>query len=214
MANPIASNQATQMTYESLLDNIATYSERNDPIFLEQRPTFILLAEKQIAADFKNLLQLRNVTGVISNTGQGVLEKPARWRKMVSFAVNGIVLSHRSQEYLEMINAELPMGQPQYYADISYKYLSVAPVPTTQLPFFMVYEEQVQPLSTENSSNLYTSEAPQLLLAQCMLQASIFLKNDKYMSMWQNQYNAAAGALKAEDATRIVDRNTAVTSAL
>ena len=204
--------QAAQMTYDSLLESIRFYSERSDPIFLAERSTFILLAEKQIAADFKNLLQLRNVTGVFTDTSRGLLEKPARWRKTVSFSMNGIALLHRTQEYIGLINNEIAPGQPQYYTDIAYQYISVAPLPPTQLPFFLVYEEQVQPLSIENSTNLYTSEAPQLMLAQAMLQASIFLKNTNYMSMWQNQYNAAAAALRTEDAGRIVDRNTAVTS--
>ena len=73
------------MTYSSLVEDIANYSERNDAQFLAMIPSLIYLAEQEIAAQVKTLWQLTVVDTTLLSGSQGaVLQKPARWRKTVS----------------------------------------------------------------------------------------------------------------------------------
>ena len=46
---------ASVMTYDSLVENIQSYLERNDTSTLDKIPLFIMLAEQVIAAEIKFL---------------------------------------------------------------------------------------------------------------------------------------------------------------
>ena len=208
MSNPIAT-QAQDLTYDSLITDIIAYAERDDAVFEAQIPRFILLAEKEIAAEFKTFWEIRAVTSTMT-ANTATLEKPARWRKTASISVAGFTLYERDQDYITQYNAEVASSQPKYYAEIDYKYWSFAPIADKAYPMFIQYWEQVQPLSVSNQTNLITSEAPQLLLFACMLQSAYFLKDQTKISYWQNMYSQASAALTGEDQSRVIDRNTAV----
>ena len=76
------------MTYDSLVEDVIKYSERNDESFVTQIPRLIMLTEQSIAAEIKTLIQL-NVVNTTLAAGDSVLEKPVRWRKTVSMKING-----------------------------------------------------------------------------------------------------------------------------
>jgi hypothetical protein len=65
-------------------------------------------------------------------------------------------------------------------------------------------------LDSANQTNWFTIYAPQALLYGSLLQAMPFLKNDERLPMWQAQYQQIVSTLKAEDVTRIGDRQTTV----
>lgn len=210
------SNEAPAMTYDSLIQNIIAYSERNDNdgafTFINNVPTFVFLAEKKIAADFKTLWQLNSATtDVAANTGAigAPITLPARWRKMVSVGVQGVVtLTERTKEYIDLVNVKFPASTPEHWALWDYNNITIAPLSTTKITLQMIYWEQATPLSPDRQENLITREAPQLLLAGSLLQAAYFLKDAEKMQYWQQMYQDATQALKAEDAARVLDRNT------
>jgi hypothetical protein len=74
----------------------------------------------------------------------------------------------------------------------------------------VLYYERVQPLDSTNQTNWFTIYAPQALLYGSLLQAMPFLKNDDRIPMWQAQYSAIMQTLKAEDVSRIADRQAIV----
>jgi hypothetical protein len=82
----------------------------------------------------------------------------------------------------------------------------VAPTPDLDYNFEVIYYERVQPLSSTNQVNWFTTYAPQAMLYGTLLQSMPFLKNDDRMPMWQAQYDLIINTLKAEDAMRIADR--------
>jgi len=77
---------ASVMTYSSLVDDIATYLERNDTATLDKIPQFIMFAEQVIASEIKFLGNLTVANGTMT-ANNPILDKPARWRKTVSFNV-------------------------------------------------------------------------------------------------------------------------------
>jgi hypothetical protein len=197
------------MTYDSLVLNVQQYMERNDADFIAQIPNLIALAESSIAAELKTYLQLIVVeTNLAQN--QTVLNKPARWRKTVSMKVNGAPVLMRSQDYIAQYLSESDNGQPIYYAEYDYNNWNFAPAPNQNYPVEIIYYAEIQPLDQQNQQNLWTAIAPQAMLYGTLLQAQGYLKALDKLQMWKGYYTDALAALKKEDNSRRIDRNTTV----
>lgn len=205
---------AAVMTYDSLVADISSYLERTDTATLQKIPTFIMLAEQVIASQIKFLGNLTVNTSTMT-TSQPVIDKPARWHKTVSMnvTVNGskqpVLL--RKYEYLrEYWPDATETGVPKFYSDYDYTHWLVAPTPSDDFVFEVLYYERIQPLDSSNQTNWFTIYAPQALLYGSLLQAMPFLKNDERIPMWQAQYDLIMQTLKAEDIQRIGDRQATV----
>ena len=74
------------MTYDDLTSTVLQYLERKDTAVVNAIPTFISLAEFEIAQEIKTLGQLQVVESTMTPDNP-VLQKPARWRKTVSMSV-------------------------------------------------------------------------------------------------------------------------------
>jgi hypothetical protein len=197
------------MTYDSLVLNVQQYMERNDPDFIAQIPNLIALAESSIAAELKTYLQLIVVESNLAQN-QTVLNKPARWRKTVSMKVNGAPVLMRSQDYISQYLSESDNGKPIYYADYDYNNWNFAPAPDQNYPIEIIYYAEIQPLDKVNQQNLWTAIAPQAMLYGTLLQAQGYLKALDKLPMWKSYYTDALAALKKEDNSRRIDRNTTV----
>lgn len=201
---------ASVMTYDSLVENIQSYLERNDTATLDKIPLFIMLAEQVIASKIKFLGNLTvNTSNMVAGTA--VIAKPARWHKTVSMNITvagerePVLL--RKYEYLRNYSPDpAETGVPKYYADYDYTNWLVAPTPALAYNFEVLYYERVQPLDSSNQTNWFTIYAPQALLYGSLLQAMPFLKNDERIPMWQSQYDAIMTTLAEEDKLRIADR--------
>ena len=201
---------AAVMTYDSLVDDITTYLERDDTATIDKIPQFIMLAEQIIASEIKFLGNLTVSTStMVANSA--TIEKPARWRKTVSMnlTVAGerqpILL--RKYDYLrEYWPNPTATDVPKFYCDYDYTHWLIAPTPASAYNFEVLYYERPQPLDTSNQTNWFTTYAPQALLYGSLLQAMPFLKNDSRIQMWQQQYSLIMNTLKAEDQARIGDR--------
>lgn len=201
---------ASVMTYDSLVENIQSYLERNDASTLDKIPLFIMLAEQVIASRIKFL---GNLTVNTSNMviGSAVIAKPARWHKTVSMNVTVAGVRQpvllRKYEYLREYWPDAALQDvPEFYADYDYTNWLVAPTPDSAYAFEVLYYERVQPLDSSNQTNWFTVYAPQALLYGSLLQAMPFLKNDERIPLWEAQYNAIMDTLMAEDKLRIADR--------
>ena len=197
------------MNYNSLVLNIQQYMERNDADFIAQIPNLIALAESSIAAELKTFLQLIVVeTNLAEN--QTVLNKPSRWRKTVSMKVNGQPVLLRSQDYVAQYLSESTASVPKYYADYDYNNWNFAPLPDTSYPVEIIYYAEIQPLDETNQQNLWTAIAPQAMLYGALLQAQGYLKALDKLPVWKQYYTDSIAALKKEDNSRRIDRNTTV----
>jgi len=167
------------------------------------------LAESSIAAELKTYMQLIVVeTNLAQN--QTVLNKPARWRKTVSMKVNGTPVLLRSQDYVAQYLSESDNAKPLYYADYDYSNWNFAPLPDQNYPVEIIYYAEIQPLDQQNQQNLWTAIAPQAMLYGTLLQAQGYLKALDKLPVWKQYYTDAIAALKKEDNTRRIDRNTTV----
>ena len=200
---------AYQMTYDNLIQDIINYMERNDDQFVAQIPSLIGLAESAIAAELKTYLQMTVVeTTLLEN--QVILAKPARWRKTVSMKANGRPILLRSQDYIAQYQSESTPDVVKYYAEYDYNNWNFAPAPSADTPIEIIYYSEIQPLDTQNQQNLFTREAPQAMLFGTLLQAQGYLKALDKLPVWKSYYTDAIAALKKEDNSRRIDRNTTV----
>jgi hypothetical protein len=197
------------MTYDNLVNDVQKYMERDDVGFVDQIPALIGLAESAIAAELKSLLQLVVVETTISAT-QDILLKPTRWRKTISMKVNGAPVLLRSQDYVAQYQSESDFGRPLYYAEYDYNNWNFAPVPDQDYPVEIIYYSLVQPLDSTNQTNLFTQIAPQAMLFGTLLQAQGYLKAIDKLPVWKQYYTDCLNALKTEDKSRRIDRNTSV----
>ena len=197
------------MTYDSLTATVLQYLERSDQATINAIPTFITLAEFEIAQEVKTLGQLQIVESTMTQ-GNPVLQKPARWRKTVS--MNVLVGSKkqpvllRKYEYLKNYwQDDTQTSTPLYYADTDWDHWYLAPTPDQAYTFEVLYYERIAPLSSVNQTNWITQNAPNAMLFGTLLQAMLFLKNDQ-RQIFQQKYTEALQALKAEDVARVGDR--------
>ena len=197
------------MTYDSLTSTVLQYLERKDAAVVNAIPTFITLAEFEIAEQIKTLGQLQVVESTML-TGDATLQKPARWRKTVSMSVtvNGkkqpVYL--RKYEYLKNYWPDSSQTTtPLYYADTDWDHWYLAPTPDQDYAFEVLYYERIAPLSSTNQTNWLTQNAPNAMLFGTLLQAMPFLKNDQ-RQIFQQKYSEAMQTLKGEDVARVGDR--------
>jgi hypothetical protein len=196
-------------TYDNLVADVISYMERDDAGFVAQIPSLIGLAESAIAAELKTLLQLTVVETTLA-VNQVILNKPARWRKTVSMKVNGAPILLRSQDYVAQYQSESTAGTPKYYAEYDYNNFAIAPAPAVDSNVEIIYYSEIQPLDSSNQTNLFKRECPQAMLFGTLLQAQGYLKALDKLPVWKSYYTDSLNALKKEDSSRRIDRNTSV----
>jgi hypothetical protein len=174
-----------------------------------QIPNLIALAESSIAAELKTYMQLIVVETSLA-TNQTVLNKPARWRKTISMKVNGEPVKLRGQDYVAMYLAESSPSNPLYYSEYDFDNWNFAPSPDQSYPVEIIYYAEIQPLDENNQQNLWTAVAPQAMLYGALLQAQGYLKALDKLPVWKGYYTDALAALKKEDDSRRIDRNTVI----
>ena len=197
------------MTYDSLTSTVLQYLERRDAAVVNALPTFITLAEFEIAEQIKTLGQLQVVESTMT-ADNPVLQKPARWRKTVSMSVtvDGVKqpVFLRKYEYLKNYWPDASQtSTPLYYADTDWDHWYIAPTPSSDFDFEVLYYERISPLSSTNQTNWLTQNAPNAMLFGTLLQAMPFLKNDQ-RQIFQQKYTESMQALKGEDIARVGDR--------
>lgn len=205
---------ASVMTYDSLINDITVYVDRDDTPFISQLPRFVMMAENRIAAEVQNLGMQRVVTDAMV-VGQPIIEKPARWRETISFNYgSGTSHLYRTTVYTrtyEWCRSFWPdptvQGAPRYICDYDQEHFLVVGTPDYAYPFELIYRERPEPLSDDNQTNWTTEYAPQLILSACILEAQPFLKNLEMMQQWQAIYDRSAQALTKEDNSRVTDRS-------
>jgi len=197
------------MTYDSLTSTVLQYLERRDASVVDAIPTFISLAEFEIAQEIKTLGQLQIVEANMT-ADNAILQKPARWRKTVSMSVTVAGKKQpvylRKYEYLKNYWPDASQTSiPEYYADTDWEHWYIAPTPDQAYAFEVLYYERISPLSSANQTNWLTQNAPNAMLFGTLLQAMQFLKNDQ-RTIFQQKYTEALRSLKTEDVARVGDR--------
>lgn len=193
------------MTYNSLVNDLTAYLQRSDTLITNQIPQFIALAQIRIPRELKILGFRQEVTGVFDGTAQssGIMQKPADWRKTISFYVgtgstNNIhtPVLERDYDYLRTVYPNPTIqGTPRFFADADYEHWLVQPSPSSALPYKIPYYATLTQLDNTTQTNWLTVNAPDLLLYASLIEAIPFVKTDERIPVWQGMYTAAKQAL-------------------
>lgn len=201
------------MTYTSLVSEVEAYLNRTDAATIARIPDFIYQAEQRICRESKNIGLETYVVGNFI-TGTSVYQKPARWRRNLSFNFGtGTGNNTRNQLLLrkyEFLRNYWPdstsTSTPKFYCDYGYSNFLVAPTPDDDYPFEYCYLQLPEPITAANQTNWLTNFAPDVLLYATLLEAVPFLKDDERVQVWQGYYDKGLSSLNTQDDLRLLDR--------
>ena len=209
----------TTTTFTTLKSDVEAYLERGstaaaDPVFVAQIPRIINLAERRIAREMK-VQGLLNVVTTAMTVSQSVYPKPDRWRDTVSINIGTgtsnttrTILFPRSYEYMRTYWPDESLTDtPLFYSDYDYDNWLFLPTPDDTYPMEILYYELPPLLDDTTQTNWLTEFAPELLLYATLLEASLFLKDESRIALWQPNYDRALQMLNGEDMQKILDRS-------
>lgn len=201
------------VTFNSLVEEIRNYVEREDPNTVDRIPFFINTAIQMVARESKTI-GFQVYSGGTFQPGESTIPKPARWRTSVAFnfgtgedfnSYNPILL--RAYEYVRMYNPDATQtGAPKFYADQGPYNIVIAPTPDAPYPYIYVYQELPVPLSEDQQTNWLTNYAPDVLLFGSLRQAALYLKNNEDMTRFEKGYMESLNSLNGQNADRAFDR--------
>ncbi len=193
------------MTYSSLVTSLEAYLQRHDQLVIDNIPTFVMLAQQRIPREIKILGFRTEVVGTFngSTLTAGMMQKPADWRKTISFYVGTgtdnnthTPVLERDYDYIRTIYPDASVtGTPRFFGDADYNHWLIQPTPSEAFPFKIPYYGTLAFLDDTTQTNWLTINAPDLLLYASLLEAVPFLKVDERIPVWQGFYNAAKQAL-------------------
>lgn len=181
--------------YSSLKTAVADYLARSD--LSSYVPNFIQNCESTI---YKNLRIRAMETALNVTIASGVATVPTDFVALKYAYVNMVPVQTLDWQPPEMIYAHYPVRSG---ADIPLE-ISIEATNFIFGPFpgnytvKGIYYARLAALSDSNTTNWFTSYAPDLLLYGALLDASPFLKDDKRIPVWQMFYQRAFDAVSNE----------------
>lgn len=205
------------MTYDSLVQNLKDYLQREDTETINNIPNFIFFAQQKACSDIKNIgLELYvNGTFVPGVDGGAVIPKPGGWRRTISFnygsgALNSTRTFLKLASY-EWLNDYWPnrslTSPPEYYSDYGFDHWLIAPTPDFAYPFEIAYIGLPEPINAQAQTNWFTNYAPHVLLYGSLIQAQPFVRNLEMFPAWDKLYRESVDAINKQDEDRIYDRS-------
>lgn len=206
-------------TYDQLVQDILTYTERpDDTVLIANIPGIVSRAQDRLVRDLKILGITLYVTGNFQN-GVAVYRKPTGWRETARFNWGSDggdtrnTLNERTLDYLrDFWPNPTDTGTPLYYADYDWSHILVAPTPDGDYPFEWAFFNRPDDLTAENQTNWYTQYAADMLLYASLLGTAPFIKNPEAIAIWQAEYDRIGQAMKVEDIARIADEQSTARS--
>ena len=207
-------------TYSELVTQIRDYCEVDSNVFTTAIVNdFIEHAEltifRQIDFDVFRKYQTASLT-----TGDAFVGMPgntptsfAYIRAVNIFSPSGSLggLTDNERVFLEkrdasFINEYSPnrtsTGIPKYYANWDNDTIILAPAPNAAYTIELAYNAQDTGLSSSNTTSWVSTNAPQVLLYACLIEAFKFLKNPNMVAMYTQAYQDVITPLAAEQIGR------------
>jgi hypothetical protein len=204
------------MDYNSLVNQIKSYANREDDFFVNQIPNFINQAINRIYSEAKTIgFQEITVVSPANQfiTGTAIVNKPVDWKETVSFQYittganpTTTFLLPRTYEFCRSYWPDQTVrGAPLFYADLSYSQFFITPTPDAAYPYQLTY--LTLPLfDVNNPRNFLTDKYPNLLLYACMVEAIPYLKDDQRIAAFESFYNRALEDVLRDTKGRHTDR--------
>lgn len=196
------------MTYDELVTNIRNYTEVDANVFSNSViNTFITMAENRILRDIDlDVFKLED-TGNLT-AGNRFLGAPpgilTHRYLMVVVGDDRIFLDFRDQSFMrEYWPDYTEEGIPKYYSVWDQNTFSVAPTPDENYQVQMGYIYRPPQLSPATPTTWISTNAPEVLLYACLIQAYSYTKGPPEMLQYfENSYKQAVDGVGVEQVGR------------
>lgn len=212
------------MNYQDLVLWIQNECNRYDDYFVAQIPDFITRGIFRLYNEAKSIGFQKVLNGVTFTAGEPILPKPNDWRETISlsYTIPGppptlTYLLPRTYEFCRTYAPIREVAQgvtshPVFVADydlptasVSVGHFYLAPTPSDTYQYELIYLS-IPKFDAVNNQNFLTDQYPLLLLAVCMVEAVMFLKDDERIPVFESSYNRALQGINKATQDRYMDR--------
>lgn len=181
--------------YSELQTAVANWTHRSD--LTSQIPDFITLAEIRLARDLRiSPLLTTAASGSIAVNGSSIA-LPSGFLSMVSVKItsSGAELKYITPDTYDRAQYNANGGTTPIYYTIIGATLFVSPTWSAGGTLTWSYFKKETALSGSNITNWYITNAPDMLLYACLLEAAPYMKSDVDTAMWKAYYENARDRL-------------------
>jgi hypothetical protein len=196
------------MTYDELVTNIRNYTEVDSNVFTAAViNTFITMAENRILRDIDLDVFKVESTGT-TTTGNRFLVAPSdiltHLFLMVTISGDQTFLDFRDTSFMKEYWPDSTVtGTPKYYSVWDQNTFYIAPTPDAAYPVQLGYIYRPQQLSSTNTTTWTSTNAPEVLLYACLIQAYSYTKGPAEMlQFFETSYKQAIQGLGIEQQGR------------
>ena len=189
-------------TFSQLQTDIKNYMEDDGTEFSTSLTQFISNTELKLSRDLSTPEFKRKVSSAFSSSDP-FLTMPTdlvtiEHLQVVNSNVRTILQLKSDEFILEYWPNRTSTGVPKYYSYFDTSTIYVAPTPSSNLSLEISYKRRLPALSDSNTSNFLTTDAYDALLYGCLIEASLFNRNDKLVQYYTQLYQKAVADVNKE----------------
>lgn len=184
--------------YSELNTAVANWLDRDD--LTDRIPEFIALAE----ARFNRLLRIRAMeTKQTASTvaDQRNLALPTNFIQMRNLQINTspiTSLEYVTPEMYDRLYGGSDTGTPKAYTILADE-IQLGPIPASVQTIEMLFYKKFDALTSSASTNWMITNAPDVYLYGCLLEAEPFIMNDPRVQLWATAFQQAIADIQDQD---------------
>jgi len=181
--------------YGELKTAIADFLNRDD--LTSVIPTFIALAESQIARDLRHWRQEVRVTTSLNERFENL---PSDWLQTKNmYLSDGASIEYASVAEIarQRVVAEDQAGKPRLYT-INSGQFEFYPQPDEPYDLTMIYIARIPAMSADTDANWLMTNYPDVYLYGSLTQSAPYLAEDQRVAVWAQLYSAAVANLNKD----------------
>ena len=182
-------------TYSELKTAIADFLNRDDLTAII--PTFISLAEAQIARDVRHWKQEKRVTTSVDERYENL---PNDWLeiKLVALTTGKMLQTVSTAEMAQRRETSNAAGELRYIR-MTADQIEFYPTPSAATDISMLYYARIPALSDTDTSNWLLTDAPDVLLYGALVHSAPYLTDDQRTTVWSALYQSGVDKLNLEN---------------
>lgn len=160
-------------------------------------PTFISLAEGQIARDLRHWRQERRVTTTLDERFENI---PSDWLETINIYIDdGSPIEYASVAEIarQKVRTNDASGKPRLYT-INSGQFEFYPAPDDSYTIEMIYHARIPSFSDDSDANWLLSLFPDVYLYGSLIHSAPYLSEDPRIATWAQLYSAAVANLNKE----------------
>lgn len=184
--------------YSELNTAVANWLDRDD--LTDRIPEFIALAE----ARFNRLLRIRAMeTKQTASTvaSQRNLALPTNFIQMRNLQINTspiTSLEYVTPEMYDRLYGGSDTGTPKAYTILADE-IQLGPIPASVQTIEMLFYKKFDALTSSAATNWMITNAPDVYLYGCLLEAEPFIMNDPRVQLWATAFQQAIADIQDQD---------------